>query len=62
MIRKNFKKAALKVRANSDVLVVVGIGGSYLGARSAIEMLKGYFRKNDVEIIFLLEIKCHQPI
>lgn len=46
------KKAALKVRANSDVLVVVGIGGSYLGARSAIEMLKGYFRKNDVEIIF----------
>ena len=46
------KKAALKVRVNSEVLVVVGIGGSYLGARSAIEMLKGYFRKNDVEIIF----------
>ena len=46
------KEAALRVKANSQILVVVGIGGSYLGARSAIEMLKGYFRKNDVEIIF----------
>lgn len=46
------KEAAVRVKSNSDVLVVVGIGGSYLGARSAIEMLKGYFRKNDVEIIF----------
>lgn len=46
------KEVALRVKANSQILVVVGIGGSYLGARSAIEMLKGYFRKNDVEIIF----------
>ena len=31
------KKAAEKIRSDSDVLVVIGIGGSYLGARAAIE-------------------------
>lgn len=46
------KEAAKKIKSNSDVLVVVGIGGSYLGARSAIEMLKGYFKKQDTEVIF----------
>lgn len=33
------KKAAEKIRSDSDVLIVIGIGGSYLGARAAIEML-----------------------
>ena len=33
------KKAAEKVKSDSDVLVVIGIGGSYLGARAAIEFL-----------------------
>lgn len=33
------KKAAEKIRSDSDVLVVIGIGGSYLGARAAIEFL-----------------------
>ena len=37
------KEAAKKIRDNSDVLVVVGIGGSYLGARAAIEMLNSSF-------------------
>ncbi len=37
------KKAAEKIRSDSDVLVVIGIGGSYLGARSAIEMLSHSF-------------------
>ena len=32
-------KAASKIRRDSDVLVVIGIGGSYLGARAVIEML-----------------------
>lgn len=35
------KAAAAKIREDSDVLVVIGIGGSYLGARAAIEFLKG---------------------
>ena len=34
------KSAAAKIRAGCDVLVVIGIGGSYLGARSAIEFVK----------------------
>ena len=37
------KKAAEKIRQDSEVLVVVGIGGSYLGARAAIEFLTNSF-------------------
>ena len=33
------KKAAAKIRRDSDVLIVIGIGGSYLGTRAVIEML-----------------------
>jgi glucose-6-phosphate isomerase len=36
-------QAASKIRSDSDVLVVIGIGGSYLGARAAIEMLSHTF-------------------
>ncbi len=48
------KEAAKQVQSHSDVLVVIGIGGSYLGARSAIEMLTPAFRKDTSypEIIF----------
>ena len=35
------QKAAKKIQCDSDVLVVIGIGGSYLGARAAIEFCKG---------------------
>lgn len=37
------KKAANKIQANSEVLVVIGIGGSYLGARAVIEALSNNF-------------------
>ena len=33
------KKAAAKIQGDSEVLLVIGIGGSYLGARAAIEFL-----------------------
>ncbi|MCI9510513.1 MAG: glucose-6-phosphate isomerase [Angelakisella sp.] len=50
------KAAAQRIQKDSDVLVVIGIGGSYLGARSAIELMKGTFynslRKGCPEIIF----------
>lgn len=47
------KKAAEKIRSNSEVLVVIGIGGSYLGAKAVIEALKPYFStKKDLEIVF----------
>ena len=35
------KAAAARIRSDSDVLVVIGIGGSYLGARAVIEAVKG---------------------
>lgn len=37
------KKAAAKIQSDSDVLLVIGIGGSYLGARAAIEFLGHHF-------------------
>ena len=37
------KEAAEKIKNDSDVLIVIGIGGSYLGARAAIEMLNNNF-------------------
>ena len=37
------KKAAAKIQSDSDVLVVIGIGGSYLGARAIIEALTNNF-------------------
>ena len=50
------KKAAEKIRKDSEVLVVIGIGGSYLGARAAIEFIKSQnynlLRKGAPEIYF----------
>lgn len=37
------KKAAEKIKGNSEALIVIGIGGSYLGPRAAIEMLNSNF-------------------
>ncbi len=53
------KKAAEKIKSNSKALIVIGIGGSYLGARMAIEMVHHNFfnlnddaRKDGVQIFF----------
>ena len=40
------KKAAEKIQSDSDVLLVIGIGGSYLGARAAIDFLRHSFYNN----------------
>src|SRR5699024_4875867 len=40
------KQAAAKIQSDSDVLVVLGIGGSYLGARAANEFLHHSFYNN----------------
>jgi glucose-6-phosphate isomerase len=37
------KEAAKRIQKDSDILIVIGIGGSYLGARAAIEMLTNSF-------------------
>ena len=41
---RRVKECAEKIKRDSHILVVVGIGGSYLGARAAIEMLTPNFR------------------
>lgn len=49
------KAAAARIRDDSDILIVIGIGGSYLGARAAIEYLKSpnyNIVKNDMPQIF----------
>ncbi len=46
------KQCAKEIRENADVLIVAGIGGSYLGARSAIEMMKGLYHDDKPEIIY----------
>lgn len=40
------KEAAKKIQSNSDVLLVIGIGGSYLGAKAAIDLLSHTFYNN----------------
>lgn len=47
-------KAAKKLRENADLVVVIGIGGSYLGAKAIQDALSPYFEKNsdDPEVLF----------
>lgn len=46
-------KAAARIQETSDVLVVCGIGGSYLGPRACIEMVEGLYPTNQkVEVIY----------
>lgn len=44
---------AKKVKDKAEILLVCGIGGSYLGARAAIEMIQGLYSKNKTEVIFI---------
>lgn len=46
------KEAAKKIRSNSDVLVAIGIGGSYLGAKAVIDALTNSYEKPEVEVLF----------
>ena len=46
-------KDAQYVRDNFDILVVCGIGGSYLGARAALEALNGLKSDDKLEVIFM---------
>ncbi len=63
------KKAAEKIRKNTEVFIVIGIGGSYLGARAAIEFIRSpmynnlkkdtpdiYFAGNSISADYLNEL------
>lgn len=47
------KEAAQKIRNQAEVLLVCGIGGSYLGARAAIEFINGHYNKDSLEVIYV---------
>lgn len=47
------KATANKLRQEVEVLLVCGIGGSYLGARAAIESINGLYPDNSLEIIYV---------
>ena len=66
---ENIKAAAEKIRKNTDVFIVIGIGGSYLGARAAIEFIRSpmynqlkkdtpdiYFAGNNISADYLNEL------
>ena len=50
---KALLSASAKIRSRSKALVVVGIGGSYLGARGAIELLRPLRREGDPNVFFV---------
>lgn len=50
---ERIKLAAEKIRKDSDVLVAIGIGGSYLGAKAVYEALKNSYKNTKPELIFV---------
>lgn len=50
---KEILKKAAELKEEVDVLLVCGIGGSYLGARAAIEAINGLYPTNKVQIIYI---------
>lgn len=48
----DIEQTADYIKKNCEVFVVIGIGGSYLGAKGIIDALTPYFKKNSPEIIF----------
>lgn len=47
------KQCATRIREQADVLLVCGIGGSYLGSRAAIEMIQGPYAQDKLEIVYV---------
>lgn len=50
---RRVQAAAERIRKDADVFLVCGIGGSYLGARAAIEFVQGLYGKKDVEVLYI---------
>jgi len=50
---KEISEVADTIKKESDVFIVIGIGGSYLGSKAIIDALNGYFKKGSTQVIFL---------
>jgi glucose-6-phosphate isomerase len=48
----DIEKTAQYIKNNCEVFIVIGVGGSYLGAKGIIDALSPYFKRNTPEIIF----------
>lgn len=47
------KNVSKDIRENCDAFLVIGIGGSFLGAKAVIDALAPYFKHNEPEVIFV---------
>ena len=50
---KEMLDIAESLKENTDVLLVIGIGGSYMGSKAILNALKPYFKKTDIEILYV---------
>lgn len=50
---ERIKICAKRIQDQADILLVCGIGGSYLGARAAIEFIQGVYPKRKLEVIYI---------
>lgn len=50
---ERIKRAAHKINTDSEILIVIGIGGSYLGAKAILELLQEKTKQSKTEIIFV---------
>ena len=50
----DIEKTAAELRARTQVMVVIGIGGSYLGARAVIEALQIFYTTNKITVLNLI--------
>ena len=51
-----------RMKGKYDTVLVCGIGGSYLGARAALEMIKGLYPEDNIEVIFVGNTFSHTYI
>lgn len=49
---QKIKTYANYIKENFDTMIVIGIGGSYLGAKAIIDIFSPYFKKSDIEILY----------
>ncbi len=50
---EDLKKTAIQIKKQSDVLLVIGIGGSYMGGKAGIDSINSMFTKSNTEVIFI---------
>lgn len=50
-VLEKIETAAETIRKQSDVLLLIGVGGSYLGTRAILELFKPYFKKPKLEVV-----------